>query len=296
MNCSMLFQMMFLFVLVLNEVEVHPFNLNMIMPLPRLARPPLFPPMPSDVKKFLVGASNKNGVGITSGLISNLAVAALERRLGDDASIDCNVQAEPYDLIRGRVGPVVVKGNDWRSPLGMSCRAIEAKVGNCMLDLASVVQRQKLILTTPARGNALVTFNSKDFGNFLTHPLLQAPQYKLNGEIHNLQFLKENVIIDPKTSSVTFFTRFLNSTYRCILTRSTTNDEAIIRVVSPSSSDNNNVSTQMSNILTKYFNSLIFDLEGTFVSYRDMALNSDGNVMIELNILVKKFPSRKLNF
>lgn len=279
---------------------VHPFHLNMIMPLPRIARPPpLFPPMPSNIPKILLGggAANKNGIGITSGLISNLAISALERRLGDDASVDCIVQAEPHDLLRGRVGPVVVKGNKWSSPLGMSCRAIEAKVGNCMLDLASVLQRQKLILTTPARGNALVTFNANDFGNFLTHPLLQPPQYKVNGEIHNLHFLKENVIIDAKTSSVTFFTRFLDSNYKCLLTRSATNDEAIIQVVSNSNTEEiTNITTQMSNVLTKYFNSLIIDLEGTFVSYRDMALNSDGDVMIELNILVKKFPSRKLNF
>jgi len=291
-------QMMFLLLVL---TLVHPFHLNMIMPLPRIARPQvLFPPMPSDMPKILLGNVNKNGV--TSSLISNLAIAALERRLGDDASVDCNVQAEPHDLLRGRVGPVVVKGTEWRSPLGMSCRAIEAKVGNCMLDLVNIVQKQKLILNTPARGNALVTFNSRDFGNFLTHPLLQPPKYNFDGKMHNLKFLKEKVIIDAKSSSVTFYTRFLNSNYRCVLARSTTTDEAIIRVT-PSDNNNEiateeirNISSQMSTILTKYFNSLIIDLEGTFVSYRDMAVNADGDVMLELNILVKKFPSRKLNF
>jgi len=300
MNSIMLFQFMCLFVLVLINV-VYPFHLNMIMPLPRISkRPPLFPPMPSDISKMLIrGPKNSKG-GITSGLISNLAIAALERRLGDDAAVDCIVQAEPHDLLLGRVGPVVVKGTEWKSPLGMSCRAIEAKVGNCMLDMANVIQRQKLILNVPARGSALVTFNANDFGNFLNHPLLKSPQYKYNGQIQNLKFLKNNIVIDPATSSVTFHIEVLNSNWKCILTRST--NEAMIQVT-PSSEINNmsiekiaNISSQLSTIVTKYFNSLIFDLEGTFVSYKDMALNGEGEVILELNILVKKFPSRKLKF
>jgi len=269
----------------------------MIIPLPRISRTPkVFPPMPSDIPKMLLkGPKNSKG-GITSGLISNLAIAALERRLGDDARVDCIVQAEPHDLLLGRVGPVVVKGTEWCSPLGMSCRAIEAKVGNCMLDMASVVQRQKLILNVPARGSALVTFNAQDFGNFLNHPLLKPPQYKYNGEIYTLKF-QDNVIIDPKTSSITFHTQFLNSIYKCILTRSA--NEAKIQVLPAGENitdEIRNISLELSRIVTNYFNSLIFDLEGTFVSYKDMALNEDGEVILELNILVKKFPSRKLKF
>ena len=117
--------------------------------------------------------------------------------------------------------------------------------------------------------------------------------------MHNLKFLKD-VIIDSKTSSITFSTKFLNSDWKCVLTRST--NEAMVQV-SPSSKINNmtteeiaNTTSQLSTIVTKYFNSLIFDLEGTFVSYKDMALNGEGEVILELNILVKKFPSRKLKF
>jgi len=298
MNCIMSLQVLSIF-LVFNEIQ--PFQLNMIMQLPR---PPAFFPMPTDISKMLTGRSKG---GITSSLISNLAIAALGRRLGDDATVDCIVEAEPTDLLRGRIGPVVVKGNQWKSPLGMSCRAIEARVENCMLDLASAVSKQKLVLTVPARGNALVTFNAKDFGSFLTHPLLKAPQYKYKGEAHNLNFLKTDVVIDPNTSSLSFYTRFLQSDWRCILTRTASNG-AVIRVV-PSANNNNNmsleeiqvISSEISNILTKYFNALIFDLEGTFVSFKDMQIprskgKNSPNVLLELNILVKKFPSRKLNF
>jgi len=302
-------QIFFIFALTL-IYEIQPFQLNMIVPLPRIARPPALFPLPTDIPKFMMGSNNKGG--ITSSLISTLAIAALERRLGDDATVDCVVQAEPTDLIRGRVGPVVVKGNKWRSPLGMSCRALEAKVGSCLLDLTSVLQKQKLILTVPARGSAVVTFNAKDFGNFLTHPLLQAPQYRYKGEIQNLKFSKDAVLIDPNTSSVSFYMRFLDSNWRCTLTRSRSYG-AIVQVLPTMNNNNSNnisgeeihkISSEISNTLTRYFNELVFELQGTFVSFKDMNIptrpvtnrSCSPEVLLELDILVKKFPSRKLNF
>ena len=133
------------------------------MPLPRISRPPpLFPPIPSDISKILLGSSKNFKGGITSGLISNLAIAALGRRLGNDATVDCIVQAESHDLLLGRVGPVVVKGTEWKSPLGMSCRAIEVTVGNCMLDMTSVVRRQKLILSVPGKSRINFLFFSRN--------------------------------------------------------------------------------------------------------------------------------------
>eukprot|EP00545_Synedropsis_sp_CCMP1620_P014775 CAMPEP_0119026048 /NCGR_PEP_ID=MMETSP1176-20130426/34761_1 /TAXON_ID=265551 /ORGANISM="Synedropsis recta cf, Strain CCMP1620" /LENGTH=126 /DNA_ID=CAMNT_0006981693 /DNA_START=19 /DNA_END=395 /DNA_ORIENTATION=+ len=74
--------------------------------------------------------------GVTSGLISNLAEMALRLRLTDQTGVKCNVSLTSSDLLlRGRVGPVTVKGRGWASRLGLTCRAIEATVDTCELDV-----------------------------------------------------------------------------------------------------------------------------------------------------------------
>ena len=89
---------------------------------------------------------------VTSGLISQLAVAALKRRLPAQNHVSCDVTATSSDvLLRGSVGPVTVRGRGWQSRLGLTCRAIEATVGSCQLDIGRVLSSQKLVLTTPGK-------------------------------------------------------------------------------------------------------------------------------------------------
>ena len=88
--------------------------------------------------------------GVTSSLVSQLAVAALKLRLADQSAVKCDVTADASDLLmRGRVGPVSVRGRGWRSQLGLSCRAIDATVNRCDLDMGVMMSRRKLVLTTP---------------------------------------------------------------------------------------------------------------------------------------------------
>lgn len=88
--------------------------------------------------------------GITSGLISNLAAVALKMRLAKQSGVKVDVTAKSLDLIlRGRVGPVTVTGRGWESALGLRCRAIEATVDSCELDIGRILSHQKLRLTRP---------------------------------------------------------------------------------------------------------------------------------------------------
>lgn len=90
--------------------------------------------------------------GITSSLISNLAVVALKMRLKDQTHVGCDVTASSSDvLLKGQVGPVSVKGRGWQSNLGLSCRAIEATVDKCNLDVGRIISNQKLVLNTPGK-------------------------------------------------------------------------------------------------------------------------------------------------
>lgn len=95
--------------------------------------------------------------GITSGLVSQLAVVALKLRLKDQAAVKCDVSASSSDLLlRGRVGPVTVRGRGWQSQLGLSCRAIEATVNTCELDVGKILTLRKLKLLTPGKDYYLV--------------------------------------------------------------------------------------------------------------------------------------------
>ena len=96
--------------------------------------------------------SSSPSIGITSNLISNLAVMALKRRLAGQAHVGCDVTASASDiLLKGQVGPVTVNGRGWKSRLGLSCRAISATVDKCNLDMGKVVSNQKLVLITAGK-------------------------------------------------------------------------------------------------------------------------------------------------
>ena len=96
-------------------------------------------------------ANNKSPSSVTSTLISQLACMALKRRLEDHTHVSCDLTADSNNLLFGRVGPVTVKGRGWESPLGLTCRAIEATVNECKLDMGKIVSNQKLVLTTPGK-------------------------------------------------------------------------------------------------------------------------------------------------
>merc|ERR1712224_1044816 len=101
--------------------------------------------------------------------------------MGEDYThVSCDLTADSNNLLFGRVGPVTVKGRGWESPLGLTCKAIEATVDECKLDMGRVVSNQKLVLTTPAEGRAMVALSGIDFGNFITHPLIKPPSPPIN--------------------------------------------------------------------------------------------------------------------
>lgn len=256
------------------------------------------PPVPTDI--FLGGSRS-----VTSTLISQLAVGALKRRLADQTNVQCDVNASPGGLLSGRVGPVTVKGRAWRSPLGLTCRAIEAKVENCALDLGKVVQMQKLRLTVPARGDAMIALNSGDFLSFMTHPLLTPPLHHYNGRHHAIEFVKEGVSIDSsrENGSVEFYANFLQHQWRCLLKRQPKGNGAIVEVVlhkgKISADERTNLESELTEVLTDFFNNIVFELDGTFLSFRDMMVTSRGKepcVMLSLKIVVKKFPSSGIAF
>ena len=237
------------------------------------------------------------GNGVTSALISQLAIAALKLRLAGQTGIKVDVAATSQDLLlRQRVGGVTVRGRGWESPLGLTCRAIEATVQECDLDISAVITRRKLILTTPARGTAMIGMTADDFGSFISHPLMKPPT-----DLPGMKFASEGVTIDPGTGTVAFDFRFREERWRCHLRRGTDNGrKAIVEVSSADGTERgDDLAAGLSRTMTDFFNELVFELDGTFLSFRDLMVTDRGGgatVMLSLSITVKKFPSPGMAF
>jgi len=248
---------------------------------------------------------------VTSTFISQLACMALKRRLEDQTHVSCDLTAESNNLLFGKVGPVTVKGRGWRSPLGLTCRAIEATVNECTLDMGRVISNQKLVLTTPAEGRAMVALSATDFGNFITHPLMKPPSPPINtsSDTNKLLFLREDVSLDASTGSVVFFGTYAGSKWKFTLQRdSDSGKKAKIEAALVESSRGNDdeagidydaIQQSLALTTSNFFNEMVFELDGTFLSFEDMMLTPKGrepSVMLSLSILVRKFPSPGIEF
>lgn len=293
------------------------------------------------INKNKIINNNNHNSNVPSSLISQLACMALKRRLKSKESIvSCDLTADANTMLFGRVGPVTVKGRRWESPLGLTCRAIEATVAECQLDMGRVLSKQKLILTTPAEGTAMIALSSTDFGNFITHPLIKPPSppqelwtktAAADNKYDNINdhqsddrliFLKEDVSVDPSSGRVTFFGTCFGVKWKFILQRAANRIQrqnsnggnvsiqaTRVESVSPSSTEREaqqnvqNYDAIIANALTatttKFFNEMIFELDGTFLAFDDMMVTGKGSepsVMLSLRIKVEKFPSPGLEF
>ena len=265
--------------------------------------------------------------GVTSSLISNLAIIALKLRLAKHSGVACDVSASSSNLLlKSTVGPVTVQGRNWESPLGLTCRNLKATVNVCTLDWNSVMKKRKLKLVEPAVGEALIALSSRDFGNFVTHPLLlkQTPRISIPNQLEDteeenqpFEFSKEGVQIDAtgEDGSVYFFGTVAGQRWKCNLQRGKQGGVADIQVEHHSTlnegayqltkEDLDAMALELTMVTSAFFNDLVFELDGTFLSFQDMrfhrrmakgATTADSNVLMALSIVVKKFPSPGLEF
>ena len=148
-----------------------------------------------------------------------------------------------------------------------------------------------------ARGNAMVALNSADFGNFITHPLIKPPGL-VNGSEAGFEFSKDGASIDAKKGTVTFFGRYEGETYKCTLSRGSDAQKALVTVQSQSA-ELQSTAQELTFVISNFFNEMVFELDGTFLTFRDMMVTGKGgepSVMFALHITVKKFPSPGLAF
>jgi len=211
-----------------------------------------------------------------------------------------------------------------------------------MLDMNAVLKRRKLILLEPAKGVAMIAFNDLDFGNFLDHPLLKAQSPSLSSaavdsfigsgdkstsvsasDASTFVFQKDNITIQNDASGdgyVTFYGHCMGQRWKCILKRGvSTSTDSKGRAASIQVYHNGNIAgntdtvdgditsleMELTMIISNFFNELVFELDGTFLSFRDLRFHttstksvgkSKSNILFALDITVKKFPSPGLAF
>ena len=160
----------------------------------------------------------------------------------------------------------------------------------------------------------MVALTADDFGNFITHPLMKPPSppsLESTESDSKLQFLKDGVIVEPNQGTVLFFGTYGGSKWRFCLQRTTdetSSQHAVIRATladddgtaaKRSSEQTATLESALSKSSTIFFNEMVFELDGTFLSFEDMALTDKGtepSVLLKLSILVRKFPSPGLEF
>lgn len=156
----------------------------------------------------------------------------------------------------------------------------------------------------------MVALNAVDFGNFITHPLMKPPGLpQVDGSsdsLSNLKFLKDGVTVDSSAGSVSFYGSYVDERWLFTLRRGAGEQRASITVEPRLSSsedslklDRDSVAAGLATVTSDFFNQMVFELDGTFLSFRDMMVTGKGNepsVMLSLSILVRKFPSPGLEF
>ena len=124
------------------------------------------------------------------------------------------------------------------------------------------------------------------------------------GSEAKLQFLKDGVSLDPSRGSVTFFGTYAGAKWKFILRRSPEGGRALITAAPhqlPESGelDYDSMARGLTEVTSNFFNDMVFELDGTYLSFGDMMLTAKGkepSVMLSLSIKVKKFPSPGLEF
>jgi len=150
----------------------------------------------------------------------------------------------------------------------------------------------------------MIALDGNDFSNFISHPLMKPPVVDgLEGDDSNgMEFIKDGVSIDASRRIITFYAKFQNKKWCCKLRRGASIDNrALIQVSSTDDGTDNSslIASKMEESLSNFFNHMVFELDGTFLTFRDLMITDKGrspSIMLSLNILVKKFPSRNLAF
>jgi len=233
-----------------------------------------------------------------SAVISDVATAVLKTPLilKRFSSVRCDVELAPDGAFTGKVLCVKVRGERWSSPRDLTCETIAFDVGECELDIAAALSWRGIMLKNEARGEASLVFDSRDFGNFLAHPLFVAASANGVGG-STFVFERSTARVNGKDGCLEYAGTWSRDGRRRELKmfpNVVANSVASVELECSSSTPGDDA---LERALERFFTALIIDLDGTELRYKSMNIDrARSRARFALDARIRRFPSTRLQF
>ena len=223
-------------------------------------------------------------------VVARLAEAALASPLVLKRCDDVRVVVDA-DLARalalGELGGARVRGRGWSSPRDLTARDVELVARDVRVDWSAAMAMRGVVLTRPARGEARLTLDGRDFENFLRHPLARRA-----ARDEPFEFERGDVASDDDGYLECDVVMRDGGARRTVRMRP--GEGSTVRATSRGDGDET-----LERALETFFERLVLDLDGTELRYRDMTIDARATaptVTFELDLCVKRFPSPGIRF
>ena len=229
------------------------------------ATPCLFPSPPADA---------------TGALIARVAELALRARLRSASLVEVDVRSTAFAILSGRVQGVGVRGTAWRTPLELSCSALNFDVGATEVDLPAVVSKQRILLKRPATGSAVVSFSGADWASFLTHPLVSDAVTRAKLPV---SFGRDGAKVSA--DAVEFVARWRDSGAEDVIRLSQAPSQPVVGVAAARGRRR-----ARGGVAGGILRSIRLDLDGCELTFRSMAVRRQ-LLEVTLDVCVRRFPN-----
>jgi len=156
------------------------------------------------------------------------------------------------------------------------------------VDWSAAMAMRGVVLTRPARGEARLTLDGRDFENFLRHPLARRA-----ARDEAFEFERGDVASDDDDGYLECDVVMRDGGARRTV-RMRPGEGSTVRATSRGDGDET-----LERALETFFERLVLDLDGTELRYRDMTIDARATaptVTFELDLCVKRFPSPGIRF
>ena len=219
----------------------------------------------------------------TGALIARVAELALRARLRSASLVEVDVRSNAFEILSGRVQGVGVRGTAWRTPLDLSCSALNFDVGATEVDLPAVVSKQRILLKRPATGEAVVSFSGSDWASFLAHPLVSDAVTRAKLPV---SFGRDGAKVSA--DAVEFVARWRDSGAEDVIRLSQAPSQPVVGVAAGGNDDADAATRAAS--LAEFFGSIKLDLDGCELKFRSMAVRRQ-LLEVTLDVNVRRFPN-----
>ncbi|GAX83478.1 hypothetical protein CEUSTIGMA_g10903.t1 [Chlamydomonas eustigma] len=252
--------------------------------------------------------------------VEKLAGLILQSRLRKFSLVEVKVESDGISLLQGKMQAASVSGRDWESPAYLTARELQFCVGEVAIDYTKLLTQQQIVLHNVPVGYGNVVFNARDFGNFITHPLVTCAAAKAvkSGPRPAVYFSGTSVhhkrvysaMMEPALDvhgqpCVRVLCKELTENPRGALSAISPNSRVVLQdsdYARPGPSDI--PSQEVSEDLSNFFNHLLIDLQGVNLSFASMTImtkdqNStltDPCVDLALTLKMVQFPPLNLKF